>query len=37
MNTEIKKHLFILAEKIDQDINMFYENLVEVNLFIFDI
>jgi hypothetical protein len=36
MNTEIKKLLFILTEKIGVDIIMLYENQVEVNQYLFD-
>jgi hypothetical protein len=36
MNIEIKKHLSILQDEIDQDIIMYFENLVEVNLYLYD-
>jgi hypothetical protein len=36
-NIETKKLLYILIEKIEEDINILSENLVEVNLFISDI
>jgi hypothetical protein len=34
MSTETKKHRFILTEKIDEDIIMLSENLVEVNQYL---
>jgi hypothetical protein len=37
MSIEIKKLLFILIGKTVEDINISSENLVEVNLFIYDI
>jgi hypothetical protein len=37
MNIEIKEHLFILIEKIDEGIIMLFENLEVENQFLFDI
>jgi hypothetical protein len=37
MNIEINKLLYILIKKIEVDINMLFENLVEVNQYTYDI
>jgi hypothetical protein len=34
MNTEIKKHLFILIEKIEEDTIISFENLEDENLYL---
>lgn len=37
MNIEIKKHLFILTERIEEDTTISFENLGEVSLYLLDI